>query len=304
MKKIVYTLLATAFGLLSFTQNTVAQTINEVSIDSMPMSKGKYPSYMIVLNSANLDDVEKILKDKYKDYKPKTSGDAKTEVFFDNASIKALSDNTVDVYVRLIQVSQDVKVEAFFDLGGIFLNPKTHPAQSKVAEQMMTDFATKYERYRVEQELKAAESVLSDKEKEMESLIKDKEKMEKSIASSDRTIEKSRQEIAANDMEKQRKRAEIETQKDVIVKMSEAIGDEKKVAEKTLKSLEKELEKLEKEETNLHKSIEGEQSSIEENKRNIEKNLGDQKEKQREVEQQKSAVQDIKTRLMSIPKVD
>jgi hypothetical protein len=304
MKKIVYTLLVAAFGLLSFSHDTAAQTINPVSIDSMPMSKGRFPAYMIVLNSANLDDVEKMLKDKYKEYKPKTSGDAKTEVFFDNASIKALSDNTVDVYVRLIRISQDVKVEVFFDLGGIYLSPKTHPAKSKVAEQMVTDFATKYEYYRVEQELIAAESMLSEKEKEHESHVKEKEKMEKSISSSERNIEKSRQEIAANDMKQQRKRAEIEAQKDGIVKMSGTLGDEKKVAEKTLKSLEKDLEKLEKEETNLHKSIEGEQSSIEENKRNIEKNLGDQKEKQREVEQQKSAVQDIKTRLMSIPKVD
>lgn len=302
MKRLLYTL--TLLILLpGLQQNIAAQTRYTVVIDSLPMSKGKLPAYSVILPQANLDDVEKILKDVYKDYKAKATGNAKTEVFFDDAKISALSDNTIDVYVRLYNLSQDVKVDAFFDLGGIYLNPKTHPAQSATAQQMMSDFATRYERYRVEQELKAEQDKLSEREKELESLIKEKEKMAKSISASERDIEKVRQDISTNDMEQTRKRSEIETQKDVILKISNAVGDEKKVAEKTLKDLEKDLEKLEKEEEKMYKSIEDQQSSIDENMRNIDKNLMAQTEKRSEIEQQKATVQEVQTKLMAVPRV-
>ncbi len=268
------------------------------------MSKGRYHAFSIVLPDAVLDDTESILKEAFKGYKAKkVSGSAKTEVFFDDAKIKALSDNTVDVYVRLYQVSQDVKVDAFFDLGGIFLNPRTHAAQSAIAEQILMDYATRYKRFQVETELKEQQKILTTKESEFSSLTKDKAKMDKSIASMERDIEKQRMAISANNMDQQRKRAEIESQKDMLVKMSGAVGKEKSVAEKTLKGLEKDLAKLQKEEEKLHSSIQDQVSKIEENKRNIQRNEADQKAKQSEVEQQKAVIKEVEERLAKIPRI-
>ena len=280
---------------------TSAQIYVDVVQDSVPMSKGRYHAYSLTLSNATVEDAESILREAFKSYKAKVSGNYKTEVFFDDAKIKALSENTVDVYVRVYQASTDVKVDAFFDLGGIFLNPKTHPEQSKLAEQMMRDYAIRYKRFQVQQELAEQEKLLTEREKELENLIKDKENMEKTIASSERDIEKTRQSIASNDMDQQRKRAEIETQKDVIIKISDAVGDEKKVAEKTLKTLEKDLEKLEKEEEKMHESVQDQQSKIEENRRNIERNLSDQESKKQNIAAQKSKVSEVQSRLSGFP---
>jgi len=288
-------------GLLAAPALLPAQIVVDVVQDSVPMSKGRYHAYSLTLNNASVEDAESILREAFKSYKAKVSGNYKTEVFFDDAKIKALSDNTVDVYVRVYQASTDVKVDAFFDLGGIFLNPKTHPEQSKLAEQMMRDYAIRYKRFQVQQELAEQEKLLGEREKELESLIKDKEGIEKTIASAERDIEKTRQEIASNDMDQQRKRAEIETQKDVIVKISDAVGDEKKVAEKTLKTLEKDLEKLEKDEEKMHQSIQDQQSKIEENRRNIERNLADQEAKKQNIAAQKSKVSEVQSRLSGYP---
>ncbi len=277
---------------------TTAVTVTE---DSLPMSKGRFHAYSITLPGAILDDAESILKTAFKEYKAKANGNTKTELFFDDATIKALSENAVDIYVRMFQASRDVKVDVFFDLGGIFLNPKTHPQQSKLAEQILLDYAVRYKRFQVETELKDQEKILGEREKELESLIKDKDNMEKSIQNSEREIEKSRQEIASNEMDQQRKSAEIATQKDVIVKISSAAGDEKKLAEKTLKSLEKELKGLQADEDKLYSSTQDEEGEIKENRRNIETNLADQETKRREIEKQKLIVSEVQTRLALIP---
>jgi len=289
------------FGLSLMPIFSTAQIYVDVVQDSVPMSKGRYHAYSLTLSNATVEDAESILREAFKPYKAKVTGNYKTEVFFDDAKIKAMSENTVDIYVRVYQASTDVKVDAFFDLGGIFLNPQTHPEQSKLAAQMMRDYAIRYKRFQVQQELDQQKKLFAEQEKELESMIKEKEGMEKSIASSDRGIEKTRQTIASNDMDQQRKRAEIETQKDVIIKISDAVGEEKKVAEKTLKTLEKDLEKLEKDEEKLHESIQDQQSKIEENRRNIERNLTDQSSKKQNIEAQKSKVSEVQSRLSGYP---
>lgn len=302
MKRTLTPSLLLILGLALTPNLAFAQIYVDVVQDSVPMSKGRYHAYSLTLSNATVEEAETVLKEAFKPYKAKVTGNYKTEVFFDDAKIKALSENTVDVYVRVYQASTDVKVDAFFDLGGIFLNPKTHPEPSKMAEQMMRDYAIRYKRFQVEQELEAQEKLLAEQDKELESMIKDKESMEKTIASSERDIEKTRQEIASNDMDQQRKRAEIETQKDVIVKISDAVGDAQKVAEKTLKSLEKDLGKLEKDEEKLHESIQDQQSKIEENRRNIERNLADQESKKQNIASQKSKVSEVESRLAGFPK--
>jgi len=266
------------------------------------MSHGEKPGFQIVLENAELDDVEKVLKDHFKQYKGKSSGNSKTEVMFDDATIMALSDNTVDVYVKVYQASTSVKINAFFDLGGIYLSGATHSEQAKAAEELMAAAGLRYYKFRTEQELKTEEISLKELEKSLDGLIKVKDRLQKSIASSERDIERSRQDIAENLTDQDRKRAEIETQKDVIIKIADAVGDEKKVAQKTLKGLERDLEKLEKSNEKLHEGIANAETSIDESRREITKNEDEQRELKQKVSDQQLTVRDVEARLAQFPK--
>jgi hypothetical protein len=266
------------------------------------MSRGERPAFTATLQDAVLDDAEKVLKDHMKDYKGKWTGNSKSEIFVDDATIKAMSDNTVDVYVKLFQASKDVKIVAFFDLGGAYVSAETHPEAAKTAEALVRDYVMHYYRVRTEQELDAAEDQLKDLEKTLDGLVKDNEKRRKDIGSQERNIERARQDIAQNETDQDRQRAEIETQKDVIVKLSGAPEDQEKDAQKTLKGMEKDLDKLEKEHEKMHQSIADAQSSISEHEREIEKAERDIKEQEKAIKAQKDAVREIESRLAAFPK--
>jgi predicted nucleic acid-binding Zn-ribbon protein len=302
MTRLLFNPLALTTALLGASLTLAAQKMLPVTHDSLSMSRGKQHAYSVLLPGATTDDAEDVLEAAFKSYKGKVSGSNKTELLFDNANIKALSENTVDVYVRLYQVAADVKADVFFDLGGIFLNPRTHPQQSEAAEKILQDYAQRYKRFQIEQELEAKSKVLDEREKELDALVKEKDKMEKSIASAERSIEKARKEISVNNIEQDRKKAEIEAQKAAIASMSVTMGDAKEEAEKTLKGLEKEWTKLRKDEEKLHKGIDSAENSIAESRRNIEQNKKDQDLKRKEVEAQKSVVREVEGRLSDMPR--
>jgi peptidoglycan hydrolase CwlO-like protein len=279
-----------------------AQPKVNVSEEPVAMSMGTEMAYGITLADADLGDAEKVLKKYLKEFKGKWSGSAKSEIMLDDATIRAMSDNTVDVYIKMYEASKDVRFLAAFDLGGAFVSAENFPDEAEVAMGLVKDFAMDYYKERTEQELDAAEDMLKDLEKELDGLIKDKDKMKKDIGSSERDIDRARQDISENEADQDRKRAEIETQKDVIIKIADAVGDEKKEAEKTLKGLEKDLAKLEKDHEKLHESIHDAEASIEENKRSIKKNEKEQEAKKEEIDAQRDVVREVEGRLSAFPK--
>ena len=279
-----------------------AQPAIDVIEESVAMSMGTKTAFSTTLKDADLGEAEKVLKQYLKEFKGKWSGSTKSEIMLDDATIRAMSDNTVDVYIKMYEASKDVRFYAAFDLGGAFVSTESHADQAEVAARLVKDFALEYYKVRTEEELKEEEKTLKGLEKELDDLIKDKDKMKKDIGSAERDIDRARQDIAENEADQDRKRAEIETQKDVIIKIADAVGDEKKEAEKTLKGLEKELSKLEKDHEKLHEKIHDAEASIEENKRNIKKNEKEQEDKKSEIDDQKKVVREVEGRLAAFPK--
>lgn len=286
---------------LGIALSTSAQFTVEVGEAPVNMSLGEKPAFVIQLGDADIKDVEKDMKKTFKDYKGKATGKMKEEILFDDLEIKAMSDNTVDVYVKMYEVGRDVRINAFFDLGGIYLSRRTHPDEADVAVDIMERLGYRYRRTQVGDELDEQQDILQNREQELEALIKETEKLHKDIAAAERNISRIQKDIADNEVDQERKRAEIETQKSVLVKIGDALGDEKKVAEKTLKGLERDLRKIENDHEKLHRKIEGHRSDIAGAEREIEKNRLIQKSKKAEVAQQKEVVREVEGRLADLP---
>lgn len=152
-----------------------------------PMSRGTQPALMVTIPKAQLKAVDAAWKDLLKDYKAKLKVD-KGEIFADNAAIKAIGDNTVDVYSRLTETKEGVLVQVFIDLGGAFMSAATHPEQYKAAENIVYQFAVEQTRVAVGVEIAAAQKILEKMQKEQKKLESD----EKDLS---REIDKDRQQI-------------------------------------------------------------------------------------------------------------
>jgi len=141
----------------------------------------------------------------------------KKEIFADDAQIKDISVNTVDIYAK-IEKSKDGDVEIFvaFDLGGAFLSSSQHSDKFKEAKKIIRDFGVTTAKEAVQEQLKAAEKAMKDLEKEKENLIKENEDFHKKIEGWENDIVKAKDDIKTNEKDQETKVKEIEAQQKVI----------------------------------------------------------------------------------------
>ena len=285
---------------LMLSGSAIAQLNIEIIEEETEMSQGFKNGYSVVLPTESLKDVEKELRKRFATYKGKVSGNSKTEIFFDDANIKALSENTTDVYVKLFEVANGIKLNVFYDLGGTYLNSAEHSEKSEQAKGMLRNVAIEVQRGMVEERLKDEEKKLEKRNDELKSLIKDNEKYHDKISQAERDIERLKKDIADNELDQERSREDIQRQKDVVSKIEDALGPEKEMAEKTLKNLEKDKKKLIKDNEKMHQKIEDNENDIAQAERDIETNLKDQEKKKVEIEEQKEVVTSVQLSLSRI----
>lgn len=184
-----------------------------------PMSKGTQPALMVTIPGATAKDVEKGLKALFADQRAKVKLE-KGEFFGDNAAIKQLSENTVDLYARLTDTKEGVAVTLFVDLGGAFLSAGTHPDPYKAAENLLYQFAVEQTRDAIGRQVldadKLASVLLKDKEKledKERSLIREIDRHEEHIKNLQREIEDARKLIEENKRALGAKQLELDQQR-------------------------------------------------------------------------------------------
>jgi predicted nucleic acid-binding Zn-ribbon protein len=275
-----------------------AQPKIEVTESQTMLEKGTFPSFDIILKDVSIKDVDKILRGNYKDQKAKVSGSYKSELFIEDIQMGDISELPIDVYMKLMEMNKDVKISTLYEIdSAVFISSATHPELASLVEKRLIRLGLKVEKYKVEEELKAANDVLKSMEGDLKGLRKDNDKMHEKISGNEREIDRTKGDIRMNLGDQERKREEINTQKDHIGGINPALEDEVKFAEKNLKSFESELKKQEKENEKMHKSIEKMESEIRDTEREIDKNLDEQKGKNREIDSQNDIIKEIESRL-------
>ncbi len=151
---------------------------------------------------------EKALKDELKSWKGKLS--TKDFFFADDCKLKDIGDNTFDAYAKVEDITKGgVTMSVQIDLGGAYLSSKVHPAEYKVFEKKLYDFAVKTAKDVIEAEAKTQEKVMKDQ-------MADLEDTKDEIASRKDAIEEAKKVIAGAEeviknatAEKEKKEAEI-----------------------------------------------------------------------------------------------
>ena len=98
--------------------------IPEIKEEERTMSKGQFNAYAVVIKGKKRKKVEKAWhKFLKKNCDAKSKYDKKQKLHFtDDAKIKEMSENTVDVYTSFHDMGSDMEVVVWYDLGGAYLS--------------------------------------------------------------------------------------------------------------------------------------------------------------------------------------
>ncbi|MCP4443525.1 MAG: hypothetical protein GY810_31875 [Aureispira sp.] len=208
----------------------------KISEETRSMSKGSFNALVIDLPGTSSKKVMKSWTKFMGNYRGKTKYSKKVgEAFTDNAEIKDMSENTVDVYAKLEELGGDqgTRLSVWFNLGVTYLTSNEHSERYPAGEEVLKAFAAT-----VSADLIAAR--LKEKEKELKEVMADLKKLEKTKTGYDRdvknyeeTIKKAEEGIAETDKKIDENLKEQDTMKDDITER-----------EKEIEEIEKRLKKV------------------------------------------------------------
>jgi hypothetical protein len=150
------------------------------------------------------------------------------EIIADDAVIKKISDQPIDVYASVSRVKSDeLKLIVAFNLGSAFLNSSQFGSQFREARSMLYEFGYELSKESYSNRLKHERQTARALENQHKDLLQQKEKLEESIELNQKRIKDAEQAIrlaqeaiTKNLDDQQKKKVEIQTQLKVIDEVS------------------------------------------------------------------------------------
>ena len=211
MKKSLTLLVAVLISITVFAQKIKIKETNEA------IGEGSHNALVVTLYGVNPSDAEDEFKSFMKKYDGKRSS-KNDAVFIDNALIKEMGTNTIDIYGKATGKRADPEITfvVAFDLGGAYLNSSEHKDQYKEAEKIVLEFAIKATKSAITEKLKDAQKVQSKLEDTQSDLEKENKNLNSDIEDYKAKIKKAEDGIVKNKSAQEKKKAEIEAQKKVV----------------------------------------------------------------------------------------
>jgi hypothetical protein len=211
MKKFFTLAFALSLGIAGYSQKI------KVKESSENIGGANHNALTVTLYEISPSDAEDAFRSFMKKYDGKRSS-KDGAIFVDNATIKEMGNNTVDIYGKAQGKKGDPEItfSIAFDLGGAYLSSNEHKEQYKIAEKIVKDFAVQATKDAIAQKLKDAQKVQSGFEDEQKSLEKENKNLNDDITDYKAKISKAEQDIVKNKSEQDKKKAEIEAQKKVV----------------------------------------------------------------------------------------
>lgn len=208
LKIVFLSLFTTALG---FSQASPTQEVSKT------MSKGVQPGIQVYIANISEDDLEDAIKDITKPYKGKKRKIKRTSEFFlDDASIKEISANTIDIHQTIEKGDEGYTYTAYFNLGGIFLDSAYSTEKFAYAVDIVNRIALKATENKTAQILKAENKILDNLEDDKKKLEKNIEKDSKAIQDAKDLIAKKERDIEDTVKMIENKTNDIETQRQFI----------------------------------------------------------------------------------------
>jgi hypothetical protein len=206
-------LLSLCLGLISF--SVMANKKIEVREANENIGGASHNALVVMIYVEDQEYIEKHWKSKLKDMDGKIS--TKKEIFADDCKVKAMGDNTFDVYSRAELVKgEGVKLIVGVDLGGAYLSSSEHGEKFKYFKDVVYQFAVEVTKKKIGEEVEEQEKKLSKMEDEQKDLEQDNGSLKSDIESYKEKIKKAEEDIKKNEEEQKKKKEEIEAQKKAV----------------------------------------------------------------------------------------
>lgn len=182
------------------------------------MSKGQNTGFEIPLQEAKPDDAINSFKKFISKYKGKFVSPSKKspEGFIDNAMIKEVSANTVDMYFTSQATEYGSKLVVFVDLGGAFLGSQNQATGFGAMQNILKEFARQQAVTVSEEQVKVEEKALKVLEGDLKKLNDEKVDYTKDIEKAKALIAQREQDLVNNAANQETKNKQIEIQKTIL----------------------------------------------------------------------------------------
>jgi len=191
------TLMITLLTLLTLVSTSWGQIDSPVKEETKANSKGSFNALTMELPGTTSKGVQKAWGKFIKKLKGKTKFDRKmNEYIADNATIEDMSDNTVDIIMKIEERGEDgTAISVWFNLGVSYLSSKDYAERYPAGEKILKEFANLVSADMIEEELKEAEKQLKELEDALKKLEKEEAQRIKDIETYRATIKKMEESI-------------------------------------------------------------------------------------------------------------
>jgi hypothetical protein len=196
-----------------------AQGNYEIKEGMLSMSRGEKNSFTLVIPDATASLAEDTWKKYMRDFKGRPKLDKKSnEWVTDDAELKAVSENTIDIYTKFHENLGAHFTEAtfWFDLGGAYMSSEVHPDKYAFSKQFMNKYGDLVTSLIIEEELKAQEKRLKELEGDLSKLVKENDDFHKKIQEAQSIIDEMEKNIKVNVNAQDVKKSEIEGHRGLI----------------------------------------------------------------------------------------
>ncbi len=224
---------------LSISSIIFAQGEPKITEQIKQNSRGSFNAFVLELPGtiASLKSVKSELGSFLKNYKGKTSFNKKADEYFnDDAKIKAMSENTVDIFAKVVpKDAETLELIVWYNLGVVYLSSAEYPQGVAAAQTMLNEFSERVSANLLEEQLKGEEkklkelnSVLKSQKKEADGFVKTINGYNEDIQKIERKITEVKEKEATNTQEQAKQKAEVQEQEKKIENMKKEIKNKKK----------------------------------------------------------------------------
>ena len=199
---------------ISFAQKT------EVRYGSAFLGGNENLVTVVEIENADMKDTRKMWSDYLKKSKGKlsTEGD---EYFLDNAKIKSISEDTLDIYSTIKSAGRSVVITMAVNSNGVFINNQGGTQQA--VDNYLIDFAIMVKKDLINKELSIAKKALGSKGTALSNIEKQNKKLEKANASMKNKISDNERTISNNNTKLKSENKDIEVQKSIVKELEQKI---------------------------------------------------------------------------------
>lgn len=211
--------------LLFFLPTTIL--FSQVKVEEKNVNiNGSKNGFYLTIPYGNDKQIDKALNSELNSWKGKVKKE-KDYYFADDCSIKEMGDNTFDAYAKVEPIAEGgAYVSVAIDLGGAYMNSGEHGTQFKFMQTKLNTFGISAAKAAVDDEIKAEEDLLKEKQKELADLESDQAKKEKEIEEYKQKIVDNEKAIEESKKNQETKKTEIKEQEvklETVRKKKEAI---------------------------------------------------------------------------------